>query len=205
MVQKDIHRCVSPPFPLPHPQQSTYLLSFWSRGSGRSLHKYKEICKLFIYPRTQITSARRSGKAIHCIFRTSCCMYRGLWHICLSRQEWLGGRGLGSGPVPRIGWLSTHSCVGLAFLSLDFWLHPCLSSAPSPTMFALPPLQGPRPCHCGDCFYRLLLELAAGHCLALSAGQLVFTAELIYRPIPESPPTASPCVCLQRIQRQHPT
>ena len=145
MVQKDIHRCVSPPFPLPHPQQSTYLLSFWSRGSRRSLHKYKEICKLFIYPRTQITSARKSGKAIPCIFRTSYCMYRGFPYICLSRREQLGGRGLGSGPVPRIGRLSTHSCFGLAFLGLDFWLHPCLIHVCSPPSPRSPALPLPRP------------------------------------------------------------
>lgn len=61
-------------------------------------------------------------------------MYGGFWSIGLSREEWLQGRGLGSGPVLRICQLSMHSCFGFAFLSLDFWRHLCpIDVCPAPS------------------------------------------------------------------------
>lgn len=124
-------------------------------------------------------------------------MYRGFWYICLSRQEGLEGRGLGSGPVPRICRLSTHSCFGFAFLSLDFWLHPC------PIHVCSAPLPGPRPCHHKDRFSWLPLGSPTGHSLTLFAGRSANVHRQTYSSGLKVHPQISPWVYLQIIQCWH--
>lgn len=118
MVKKDIHKHVRPPSPFPHhpPPPPTYWLSFWSRGSRGSLHKYKEIWKLFSLSQDPDNICWKAlGKPLS-VYLEHRVVYREVSNTFVSagRQGW---RGEGGGQAQFSGFAGCpHSAVsGLLF------------------------------------------------------------------------------------------
>ena len=171
------HRSTRSPCPLPSPAPppTTYGLSFGSRGSGRSLHKHKEICQRFSLPQDpDDVCSGALGKP------SAVCSAHGEDVQSLPAHSSPRGRGLGVGVGPALGgrWLPGHGGFWLAFLSSGFDLVCVLLT------LALLPLRGRRPHSSRRApASRALPRPASSHSARCWAGGRARTASISVRPL----------------------
>ena len=101
------HRSTRSPCPLPSPAPppTTYGLSFGSRGSGRSLHKHKEICQRFSLPQDpdDVCSGALGKPSAVCSAHGGCAEPSS---TLISAGTWAGGggRARARGPLAARAW-----------------------------------------------------------------------------------------------------
>ena len=132
------HRSTQSPCPRPPPPRPQQLTGcpLGPGGPGGPCTNTKKSVNGFLYPRTQMTSAREPWES-----RPLCVQHTGEDVQSLPAHSSPRGRGagVGVGPALRGRWLPGHGCSWLAFLSSGFDLVRVLLT------LALLPLRGPRP------------------------------------------------------------